>query len=133
MLSSVTFSERLLEALEAARKSRADLARHLNVSQAALTQLVKGRTGALNAENTAKAAAFLRVECLWLATGEGPMRAAEFSPMAADLARRFDQARLEERDRLYALLLYQLQLASARPPAEQPQLPAPTSEPDSRR
>lgn len=133
MLTDVTFSERLLEALEAARKSRADLARHLGVSQAALTQLVRGRTGAMNAENTARAAAFLRVECLWLATGDGPMRAAEFSPMAQDLARQFDRVPFDERDRLYAVLSYSLRLATARQPQTEHAAPLPSVEPDSHR
>lgn len=133
MLLDVNFAERLREALRVSGKTRKQLAEHLGVTQSTITQAINGQTAALSAANSARAADFCRVEALWLATGEGQMRQAALSPMALDLGRRFDQARLEERDRLYALLLYQLQLASAHPPAEQLQLPAPTDEPDRRR
>lgn len=132
----MTFNDRLLLALDEARLQRADLARHLGVSQAALSQLVKGRTRAMNAENTARAAAFLRVECLWLATGQGPMRSSAFSPMAADLARQFDLIPLDERDRLHAFLSYSLRLArlaTANQPLSEPEAPAPSDEPTARR
>lgn len=128
MLLDVNFSERLLTALRVSGKTRTELARHLGVTPSTVTQAINGQTLVLSAANTTRAADLCRVEALWLATGEGPMQRAALSPMALDIAKRFDQVRIDERDRLYALLLYQLQLASARPPAEQPQPPAATDE-----
>lgn len=133
MLVDVNFAERLREALRVSGKKRKQLAEHLGVTQSTITQAVNGQTAALSAANSARAAEFCRVEALWLATGEGPMRQAALSPMALDLARRFDRARVEERDRLYALVLYQLQLASVPQLPAPTQSPAPTDEPDQHR
>lgn len=133
MLADVNFAERLREALRVSGKTRKQLAQHLGVTDSTVTQAINGQTAAFSAANSARTAHFCRVEPLWLATGDGPMRQAALSPMAQDLAQRFDQARVEERDRLYALVLYQLQLASARPLAEQTQSPASSGGPDPHR
>ncbi len=66
-----TFSERLEASLWSARKDRQQLAEALSISVQAIGQVLSGKTKALNAENTAKAARYLRVDPYWLATGEG--------------------------------------------------------------
>ncbi len=44
-------------------------------------QMLTGSSKALTAENTAKAARFLRVDWYWLATGEGEMEPAPSWPI----------------------------------------------------
>lgn len=70
------FGTRLERALELAGESQRSLAAELGISVQAVGQVVNGRTKAMTAENTAKAARFLQVSPLWLATGEGHPRAA---------------------------------------------------------
>lgn len=73
ILSSMntTFGGRLEMALERSRKERHELADAIGVSVQAIGQAISGRTKAMTAENTAKAARFLCVDWYWLATGEG--------------------------------------------------------------
>lgn len=66
-----TYGERLDHALLLARKSRSSLGRELKISPQAIGQVILGKTRALTAENSARAARFLGVDHLWLATGEG--------------------------------------------------------------
>ena len=118
---TVMYGSRLEQALQLARKSRGELARHLGVSSQAIGQVISGATKSLTAENSTRAARILRVDHHWLATGEGEPRAAPvFSPLALDIARMFDQAPASERDRLYALISYTLSLATAPRPAKAP-------------
>lgn len=79
---ATTYGERLQTALKHARKSVADLARHLvgpegdrGVSPSSVHQVLRGQTKAHTAENCVRAARFLQVDPFWLATGEGPMLA----------------------------------------------------------
>lgn len=67
----MNMGERMARALELAGKTRGELAAAMRTSVQAVGQLLNGQTKALSAENCARAAAFLRIDCFWLATGEG--------------------------------------------------------------
>ncbi|MDB5777578.1 MAG: hypothetical protein JWP38_3711 [Herbaspirillum sp.] len=68
------YGMRLDEALKLAEKDRQELADAITVSVQAISQVITGKTKALTAENSAKAANFLKVDGFWLATGEGKSR-----------------------------------------------------------
>lgn len=72
----MTYGSRLASALDLAAKSRGELALHLAISPQAIGQVIRNDTGALTAENSARAARFLNVDHFWLATGEGQAREA---------------------------------------------------------
>ena len=65
-----TYGSRLAEALLMAGKERQDLADAISVSVQAIGQVIMGKTKALTAENSERAARFLGVNPYWLATGE---------------------------------------------------------------
>lgn len=65
---------RLASAFDTAKHTKADLARASKVSAASVSDWFSGETKSLKAEPMIRAAAYLDVEPLWLATGEGPMR-----------------------------------------------------------
>ncbi|QDQ28218.1 LexA family transcriptional regulator [Chitinimonas arctica] len=65
-----TLSERLLYAIEQAGVTQADLARHLGVPRSTVNQWFSGRSKNLSAMYGARAAAYLGVDPLWLASGE---------------------------------------------------------------
>lgn len=70
----MSYGKRLEEALRLAGKDRGALASELGISVQAVGQVITGgRSGtqAFTAENSARAARFLRVDGYWLATGEG--------------------------------------------------------------
>ena len=124
------YGTRLEQALQLARKTRGELARHLGVSSQAVGQVITGSTKSLTAENSARAARFLRVDHHWLATGEGEPRTTPLaSPLAQDIAKLFDQVPASERDRLYAMITYTIALATeprpATAPADAPATPVP--------
>lgn len=66
-----TYGERLDVALSRSGKDRAQLSQGIGVSVQAIGQVIAGKTKALTAENSARAAKFLGVDHYWLATGEG--------------------------------------------------------------
>lgn len=66
-----TYGERLEHALQISRKDRVALGKELGISIQAIGQVIAGKTKALTAENSARAARFLDVDQIWLATGEG--------------------------------------------------------------
>lgn len=68
------FGTRLTKALALADTSQRELAAELGISVQAVGQVISGKTKAMTAENTAKAARFLKISPLWLATGEGQPR-----------------------------------------------------------
>lgn len=72
-MAHMTYGDRLKLALKYAKKERKELAVALDISVQAVGATIRGETGAMKAENSAKAAAFLRVNPHWLATGEGDM------------------------------------------------------------
>lgn len=93
--------------MQAAEKDRASVQKALGISSAALSQLINNSpsgTKEFKAENSARAAAFLRVNHHWLATGEGDMKPtdrpelAPFSPGALELAELYDM--IPQQDRL---------------------------------
>lgn len=73
-LRGMGYGDRLQQAMDLSGKSRGDLARALGKSVQAIGQCIRGETGALTAENSARAAALCRVDHYWLATGEGHPR-----------------------------------------------------------
>ncbi len=87
-----TFGERLQQALAISGKTRRELAAAVGVSAQAIGQVISGDTVAMSAENSAKAARFLRVDAYWLSTGRGQAVAqGGLSPYAESLALAFDQ------------------------------------------
>jgi len=66
-----TYGERLEEALRLVGKDRQQLADALGISVQAVSQVILGKTKALTAENSARAARFIGINPFWLATGEG--------------------------------------------------------------
>lgn len=71
-----TYGERLEEALKLAGRERKELCAAIGITLQALGQVISGKTKALTAENSARAARFLQVDHFWLATGEGSPRGA---------------------------------------------------------
>ena len=70
----MTYGKRLGEAMNLAGFNRPMLAKATGKTVQAIGQCLKGKTGALTAENSAKAASALEVDHYWLATGEGKAR-----------------------------------------------------------
>lgn len=70
----VEFNERIEKALSLSGKTWEELRVHLDITYQAMKKLMAGTSKTLNAGNCAKAARFLEVDCLWLATGEGRPR-----------------------------------------------------------
>lgn len=66
-----TYGERLEHALQLSKRDRTALGKELGISIQAIGQVIAGKTKALTAENSARAARFLDVDHFWLATGEG--------------------------------------------------------------
>lgn len=66
---NTTYGQRLEKALQAAQKDRQQLADALGVSVQAISQVIVGKTKALTAENSARAARYLKADWHWLATG----------------------------------------------------------------
>lgn len=120
MLAAMNYGRRLDEALKRAGKTRKELAEHLGISVQGVGKVINGMSNALTADNSARAARFLRVDHHWLATGQGDAKPA-MSPLAGDLARMFDEVPVSERDRLYAVLSYTIEHAM---PVQQPTAPA---------
>jgi transcriptional regulator with XRE-family HTH domain len=73
-LIRMQYKSRLLAAMKLAEVDRKQLAVGIGVSVQAVGQVLTGTTRALTAENSAKAARFLKVDAHWLATGEGEAR-----------------------------------------------------------
>lgn len=86
------FAHRLAHAMELAGLPKyggaSQLARAIGTTPQATLQVLKGETKSLTAENTAKAARFLKVDWFWLATGQGQPRPAS-DEKAQAVARRF--------------------------------------------
>lgn len=72
------YGQRLAHAMELAGLPKyggaSQLARGIGTTPQAPLQALKGETKSLTAENTARAARFLKVDWFWLATGEGKPR-----------------------------------------------------------
>lgn len=102
--------ERIDLALQHARASRGDLAKAIEVSTQAISNLKRRPGSTLRPENVARAARFLRCDLYWLCTGEPaeymPERAQ--SPVlpwgfhACEVARWIDSLPLSEQERAFA-------------------------------
>ena len=73
-MNTLSFSDRLLVAMDAEKLSQADLARRVGVSRAAINQVVSGATKGMKPDNLVAVARALNVRVEWLAMGEEPMR-----------------------------------------------------------
>lgn len=88
----MTYAKRLQSAMTASEKSRKELSAAIGVSVQAIGMVLTnagGKERTLATESSAKAARFLRVDCHWLATGQGEMRPLAGSaqgPLSADAA-----------------------------------------------
>lgn len=71
----IEYGERLKAAMDARSMSVSQLASGMGVSYQAVKRALDGLSKAFSAANNAKAAAFLKVNPDWLATGEGSMAA----------------------------------------------------------
>lgn len=98
----MTYGKRLKKALDAAKRSRKQLAYELDCTVQAIGMVITGGgklERGLSAENNVKAAKFLRVDSYWLATGDGEMvpdvtpagKEARLSDDAMDIAVYFDK------------------------------------------
>jgi transcriptional regulator with XRE-family HTH domain len=95
-LIRMDFQVRLIAAMNRAGVNGAELGRAIGISSQAISLVLSGRSKALTAENTAKAARFLSVDQHWLATGEGQITPATpeargLTPEALSIARWFDR------------------------------------------
>jgi transcriptional regulator with XRE-family HTH domain len=96
------YGKRLAIAIEMSelrpREARALLAEAIGASTQAISQVLKGESKALTAENNARAAKFLKVDAYWLATGEGEPKAA-LSQAALAIAERYDSLTALQREK----------------------------------
>jgi transcriptional regulator with XRE-family HTH domain len=103
-LVRMDFRERLTAAMKRANVNGAELGRAIGVTSQAISLILSGTSRALTAENTAKAARFLKVDHYWLATGEGHIttppqgEALGITPEALSIAKWFDRL-TDARDR----------------------------------
>jgi phage repressor protein C with HTH and peptisase S24 domain len=79
----VEYRERLKQAMEAARVSPTDLAKHLGISYQAVRKVTEGESAAFNAANNSLAAEMLNVSPDWLARGRGPRERVPAAPLFA--------------------------------------------------
>ncbi|WP_295541018.1 helix-turn-helix transcriptional regulator [uncultured Pseudacidovorax sp.] len=106
-----TYGKRLNYALQVlAKKDRKELATAIGLSVQSIGQVITGVTKALTAENSSKAARFLRVDHHWLATGEGVARPKRpgwpFTAFGSDEYFSLDEAfRMEMEDRIAGAIL----------------------------
>lgn len=84
-LPFVNYGERLDYAIKLAKSSRAAVAEATGRSVQAIGQVIRGDTGALTAENSARAARALGVDHYWLATGEGEAVSRAACPFSQEL------------------------------------------------
>ena len=76
----MTLAERIRQAFDPAVHTQSQLARAARVRQPSVADWFSGKTTSLKAEPLVRAALYLNVVPLWLATGEGPMRPPEWRP-----------------------------------------------------
>lgn len=74
MLNMNTLAERLKQALGLANAKQIDLARACGITKGAVSQWFTGAVTSLEGENLMRAATFLGVSPMWLATGAGKMQ-----------------------------------------------------------
>lgn len=86
-----TLQTRFEKAFEPSRHRLADLARAAGVKPPSVSDWFTGNTKSLKAVPLIKAAEYLGVSPLWLATGEGPMRPMTASPFSRELLDRLTE------------------------------------------
>ena len=69
-----SLEERFRAAFDPSLHTQAELARAAKVKQPSVFAWFSGQTKSLKGESLLRAAAYLEVQALWLALGEGPMR-----------------------------------------------------------
>lgn len=84
----MNYGERLEQAIKLAQSSRAKVAAATGISVQAIGQVITGKTVALTAENSARAAKELKVDHHWLATGEGEPRSQKSSLFSPEMMQR---------------------------------------------
>ncbi len=84
-LTFVNYGQRLEHAIKLAKSSRNAVAEATGRSVQAIGQVIRGETGSLTAENSARAAKALGVDHFWLATGEGEPRPKTAGPLSQEL------------------------------------------------
>ncbi len=99
------YGERLQQAMHLADKDRAGVAQATHRTVQAIGQCITGATSALTAENNARAAAFLEVDCFWLATGEGQPRPDRSWPFKSFLPSQYFALEQKLRDEIEERLL----------------------------
>lgn len=115
-----TYGERLSEAIRLANCDRSELAAALGISVQAVSQVIAGKTKALTADNSARAARFLQVDHYWLATGDGAPKSEDAVttsggwPFRRVEVRRVEALDLEERAFVEAKLETAIEAAEAR-------------------
>lgn len=100
IVQAMSYSERLKEAMKMANFNRPMLAKATGKSVQAIGQCLTGVTGALTAENSARAASAMKVDHFWLATGEGQARPDRAWPFKLFLPEQYDKLDKKYRDDL---------------------------------
>lgn len=122
-----TYGKRLAHALTLPpERTRAELGAAVGITEQAVGSVIRSKISQLKARHSALAARYLRVDHHWLATGEGEARPRPpLSPLALDLAEAFDATPLAAHDRLHALVMNLLDVATSLRRGEAPlDLPA---------
>jgi hypothetical protein len=90
---------------ELSRDGTAKLAKAVGITFQATRDAINGKTRQFSAENSARAARFLKVDHFWLATGEGEPRPPGLSEEAIEFARRYDKLDEEGRAKFSAAII----------------------------
>lgn len=137
----MTYGNRLDKALEAAGKTRKELASAIGCSPQILGMVITGAGKAerfLSVQNHAEAARFLRIDSYWLATGKGTMKAGAgeiqkalslLSDDAVEIATYFDMLK-ETGDRTRAYVAAMADILKVLAEREAKNAAPPTSEQD---
>lgn len=145
----MTYGKRLDKALEAADKTRKELACALACTPQSIGMVITGAGKSerfLSVQNHAEAARFLRVDSYWLATGKGTMKASAnelqkalslLSADAVEIATYFDMLKnADDRTRAYvasmAEILKVLAECEAKSADQPTDAPAPAENPEKR-
>ena len=108
-VDGMNYGDRLVHALAISAKSRLELSTAIGASTQAISQVINGNSKSLNAENTLRAARFLKVSAWWLATGEGSPMSIEalsegLSHEAISYAVEYEAMNPQEREQFRLLL-----------------------------
>nr|WP_319566243.1 helix-turn-helix transcriptional regulator [uncultured Rhodoferax sp.] len=87
----MSYGQRLEAAIKLANSSRAEVAKAAGITVQAVGQCIRGETEFLKVDGSAKAAALLDVDHLWLATGEGNPRPDRAWPFTLILPHQYRQ------------------------------------------